>query len=233
MPPSSPPPIPTVFVVDDDKGVRDGLAFQLRSAGLTVQTYEAAEAFLADRPPASLAGLLTPACLLTDVCLPGMDGVELVERLARGGCTPLPIVVISGHAQTPLVVRAMRAGAADFLEKPLDPEAVMRAVRTALGGAATPANLRKEAAAAALRVAVLSPREREVLNGFAQGAATKQIAGDLGVSAKTVETYRTRLQEKLGVDTTYGLARVGVLAALFSPIHAGPADIGHPPATGG
>jgi two-component system response regulator FixJ len=135
--------------------------------------------------------------------------------LAREKRDQLPVVVISGHAQTPLVVRAMRAGAVDFLEKPLDPEAVIGAVRAALGGTVTPASLRQAAVAASARVAALSPREREVLDGFARGAATKQIADELGVSAKTVETYRARVQEKLGVTTTYGLARMGVLAAVF------------------
>ena len=189
--------------------VRDGLAFQLRAAGLAVRTYEAAEPFLAAQLPAGRN------CLLTDVRLPGMNGVELVEMLAREKREQLPVVVISGHAETTLVVRAMRAGAVDFLEKPLDPGAVIAAVRAALGGAVTSASLRQAAAAASARLATLSAREREVLDGFARGVATKQIAAELGLSAKTVETYRTRLQEKLGVTTTYGLARMGVLAAVF------------------
>lgn len=202
------PAIPTVFIVEDDADSRDRLCLHLQAAGLIVRSYETAEAFLADHTP-ELTG-----CLITDVRLPQMDGVRLVEELARRQ-NRLPVIVISGYAETPLVVQAMRAGAVDFLNKPLDPQILLRTLHAAMQQATTTVSLRSEAAAAAFRVSTLSPREREVFDAFARGLSTKQVANALGVSPKTIETHRAHLYEKLKVDTPYALARIGVLGALL------------------
>ncbi len=203
--------IPTVFVVEDDAEARERLWLHLSAAGLIVKTYEAAEAFLAEHTP-ELTG-----CLITDVRLPRMDGVRLTEELANRP-NRLPIIVISGYADTPLVVQAMRAGAVNFLNKPLDPQALMRALHAAMQESSTTISLRSEAAAAGYRVSTLSPREREVFDAFARGLSTKQVADHLGLSPKTVETHRTHLHEKLKVDTPYALVRMGVLGALFGRV---------------
>ncbi|CAH2605834.1 Two-component nitrogen fixation transcriptional regulator FixJ (plasmid) [Rhodovastum atsumiense] len=211
-----PPETPAVFVVEDDTDLRDALSFRLRAAGLPVRAYATAEAFLAEHTPDMLG------CLVTDVRLPRMDGVSLIGTLSDRG-NRLPIIVISGHAETPLVVDAMRAGAVDFLEKPLDPAAVVASVRAAMQGASTAASLRSEAARMADRLAVLSPREREVFDRFAVNVTTKQVADALSLSPKTVESHRARLLEKLGADSPSALVRLSVLVALFSP-HAGEGD---------
>nr|WP_294518671.1 response regulator [uncultured Rhodopila sp.] len=202
------PAIPTVFVVEDDPEARDRLCLHLQVAGLVVKSYESAEAFLLDHTP-ELTG-----CLITDVRLPRMDGVRLVEELSRRP-NRLPVIVISGYAETPLVVEAMRAGAVDFLNKPLDPAILLRTLHAAMQQATTTVSLRSEAAAAGFRISTLSPREREVFDGFTRGLSTKQVANELGVSPKTIETHRSHLYEKLKVDTPYALVRIGVLRALL------------------
>lgn len=202
------PAIPTVFIVEDDADARDRLSLHLQAAGLVVKSYETAEAFLADHTP-ELTG-----CLIADVRLPQMDGVRLVEELARRP-NRLPVIVISGYAETPMVVEAMRAGAVDFLNKPVNPQSLLRILHAAMQQATTTANLRSEAAAAGFRVSTLSPREREVFDGFARGMSTKQVANALGVSPKTIETHRAHIYEKLKVDSPYALARIGVLRALL------------------
>jgi two-component system, LuxR family, response regulator FixJ len=202
----------TVFIVDDDQDLRAGLAYYLRSVGgFSVDEHGSAESFLAAHEP-SLSG-----CLLTDLRLPRMDGVSLVATLNRMG-TQLPALVMSGFAQTDLVVAALRAGAIDFLEKPLDPPTVLRAVRAALLSGATVARLRSEAATAAERLNSLSPRERDVLTSFATGAMTKQVAGMLQISPKTVETYRLRLFGKLQVSSQSALVRMAMLTTIFSSL---------------
>ena len=148
-----------------------------------------------------------------DIRLPGMDGVALIGSLAvrRLG---LPVLAVSGFADTPLVVRAMRAGAADFLEKPLDPDALRESIALILAGVRTVENLSREAFAVAASLQALTPREREVFDRLAHGNSAKQAAVYLGLSPKTIETYRANVLAKLGVTTTHALARIGVLAEL-------------------
>jgi FixJ family two-component response regulator len=202
---------PTVFLVEDDADLRDGLRLYLGTAGFAVRAYSTAEGFLADYRPGFTG------CLITDVHLPKMDGVSLIDALNRAGRS-LPVFVISGFAGTALVVQAMRAGAVDFLEKPLDLPAALEAVRQAMNGLAGSAGMRSEASIGLARMARLSLRERDVFARIAAGASTKQVAADLDLSPKTVETYRTRLFEKLGVHTPHALLRLAVLTALAGPV---------------
>jgi two-component system response regulator FixJ len=204
--------VPTIYLVDDDPVVLDLLSAELIDAGMAVQAFGSAEAFL-DVHTIGMRG-----CLLVDVRLPGMDGMDLIAAL-NARASHLSFVAMSGFARTPLVVQAMRAGALDFLEKPFAPCALVGAVHVAIRWASTgAADMRGDAAEAAARVVRLTPRERTVFNEFATGASTKQVAAILGVSPKTVETYRARLLSKLDVDTPYALVRLAVLASLFGPV---------------
>jgi two-component system response regulator FixJ len=184
----------------------------LIESGLAAQGFASAEAFLA------VHTIGMSGCLVVDVRLPKMDGLSLIAAL-NAQATRLPPIVISGFADTPLVVEAMRAGAVDFLEKPFTLNALLEAVRVAMTWASPGlADMRGDAAASAARVARLTPRERTVFNGFATGASTKRLANILQLSPKTVETYRTRLLQKLDVDTPYALVRLAILASLFGRI---------------
>jgi two-component system response regulator FixJ len=193
---------PLVHVVDDDPGVRDSLAFLLQSAGLTVRTYESATAFLAIAPG------LAAGVVLTDVRMPGgLDGLALQRALtALGGS--LAVVVMTGHADVPIAVEALKAGARDFLEKPFDEDRLLGVVREAL---AASQRVREEVAASAgiaTRIASLTPREREVLERLVAGQPNKTIAYDLGTSPRTVEVQRARVMEKMGARSLAELVRM-------------------------
>lgn len=204
----APPAAATVFVVEDDAGTRASLTFHMRAMGQRVQAYEAAEPFLAAFDPQA------QGCVLTDLRLPGMNGLALQEELVRRG-SHLPVIVVTAYAEVPLAVRAMRAGAVDFLEKPFAPGAVAEAVAQALRRNGTsPSSLWQEAEAAAARFAALSEREREVVEGLAAGRLGKQVAAELGLSPRTVEIYRANAARKLRVRTQSDLIRLGILARL-------------------
>lgn len=204
----------TVFVVEDDADARAAICFLLDAEGRSTRGFATAEAFLTEaEAEAERAMGRRGGCVVVDVRLPGMDGVALIGEMSRRRLG-LPVLAISGYTDTPLVVRAMRAGAADFLEKPLDPDTLRESVALILAGARTAENLSREAFAVAARLQVLTPREREVFDRLAHGNSTKQAAVYLGLSPKTVETYRANVLAKMGVATTHALARIGVLAAL-------------------
>ncbi|HNC51070.1 MAG TPA: response regulator [Accumulibacter sp.] len=193
----------TVFVIDDDSAVRDSLATLLRAAGLPVRTYESARTFLREfRPEHS-------GCLMLDIRMPGMSGLELQEELNQRRCR-LPIIFLTGHGDVPTAVRALKRGAFDFIEKPHDEQRLVLATRNALRAEAEQrAGLSTTLASAAdldQRLALLSMREREVLEHVLEGRPTRTIADILCVSVKTVEFHRSRIREKL---------RVGSLAELF------------------
>lgn len=198
---------PVVLVVEDDEALRRALAFNLEAAGYRVRAYEAAEPLLAglDRTEAG--------CLITDVRLPGMGGLELIRELARRG-SHLPVVVVTGFADVPLAVEAMKAGAADLLEKPLAPGALLAVVERALRARSGTLRQQEQAEDAAARIAPLSSRERAVFDGLIRGRLSKQIAGDLGISPRTVEIYRANVMEKLGARTLAEIVRLGVLLEL-------------------
>src|SRR4051794_11065443 len=177
-----------VHVIDDEESVRTSLAVLLESAGFDAATYGSAEAFLA------LAPTLSGGCVVTDVRMPGMDGLELQRQLRERGID-LPVIVMTGHGDVPVAVRAMQAGALDFVEKPFDDEALLSSVRSALEQADQTRRAALEAEEIADRLASLTPQERHVLDGLVAGNPNKVIAFDLGISPRTVEVYRARVME--------------------------------------
>jgi two-component system response regulator FixJ len=190
-----------VHVIDDDEAVRDSLRFLFESAGLTVRSYDSAAAFIA------AAGAENRGCVLTDVRMPGFDGIALLRRLAELGLD-LPVIVMTGHADVPLAVQALKEGATDFIEKPFDDDRVLNAVQAALEAGR---RRREEAAgidAIAARLATLTPREREVLDGLVAGHANKTIAYDLGASPRTIEVHRGRVMEKMQARSLADLVRM-------------------------
>lgn len=193
-----------VHVIDDDAGVRDSLAFLLATAGLTVRTYESAVAFLAVLPGAE------DGCIVTDVRMPEIDGIELQRRLRAQGNT-LPVVVMTGHGDVALAVAAMKAGAIDFIEKPFDDEVLLAAVRAALTRRLNEREREAHAREVRTRLRSLSERERQVLDGLVAGKPNKIIAYDLGISARTVEIYRANVMTKMGADSLSALVRMALL----------------------
>ncbi|HTC07794.1 MAG TPA: response regulator FixJ [Acetobacteraceae bacterium] len=190
-----------VHVIDDDDAVRDSLAVLLDSADLAVRTYDSALTFLA------MAASLSAGCILTDVRMPDLDGLALQRRLNEAGVR-LPVIVMTGHGDVPVAVAALKAGAADFLEKPFDDERLISVVRAAL--AASQQAQRQAAATADIiaRIASLTPREREVLDLLVAGNPNKSIAYDLGASPRTVEVHRARVMEKMGARSLAELVRM-------------------------
>jgi two-component system response regulator FixJ len=193
-----------VYVIDDDEAARDSLAFLLRSAKLDVRTFESAVAFL-EVSPAPGAG-----CVVTDIRMPQMTGLELLARL-KSLDVALPVIVITGHGDVPLAVEAMKAGAVDFLEKPFDDDLLLAAVRSALDRAHEDRTREAEREALLERLATLSPRERQVLDGLVAGHPNKTIAFDLGISPRTVEIYRANVMAKLQAASLSELVRMTLI----------------------
>ena len=199
----------TVHVVDDDAAVRRSLERLLDAAGFRAVSYETTMAFLASAPG------LSSGCVLLDVRMPGMDGLTLQARLAKLD-NHLPVVVMTGQGDVQTAVRAMKAGAVDFIEKPYDDEVLVKAIELALS-LPRQSDRNREAAEAAQRVAALSPRERQVLDALVAGRPNKVIAYDLGISARTVEVHRARMMERLGVRQLAEAIRLAVMARLARP----------------
>jgi len=200
-----PPPEPTVFVVDDDRAMRESLSWLLDSVGLRVRSYATAADFLAEHDPAQ------PGCLVLDVRMPGMSGLDLQAELARRG-VELPTIVITGHAEVSMAVRAVKAGAIDFIEKPFSDQLLLDRVRQALEIDLEAREVRRRREDARRRLATLTTREREVLNLVVAGKANKEIASALGVSTKTVEVHRAHVMSKMCVDSLAELIRITLLA---------------------
>lgn len=201
-----------VHVVDDDTAVRRSLAMLLRSTGHQVETYGSAEALL----QAAEAAELAQGCIVLDVRMPGMDGLLLMEELSRRGIR-LPVVIVTGHGDIPLAVRAMRAGALDFVEKPYSEERILEAVGGALSSSREADRQRLLSVQAQAKVAALSPREREVLAALVEGKANKVIGFELGISPRTVEVHRANLMEKLGVRSLPEAVRIGLAGGVGGP----------------
>jgi FixJ family two-component response regulator len=191
----------TIFLVDDDLAVRKSLARVLREEGWNVETFESGESFLARRDK------MVRGCLVLDVTMPGLDGLELQRRLNEDGQT-LPIVFLTGHGDIPMSVQAIKAGATDFLTKPVAAEALLAAVRAALEQDLSGREARAEMAAFKSRLARLTVREREVLAAVAKGKLNKQIAGDLGIVEQTVKFHRARIMERMQARTAAELMHI-------------------------
>jgi two-component system, LuxR family, response regulator FixJ len=198
-----------VHVIDDDEALRESLAFLLGTAHLRVRTYESATAFLDTLPRAE------PGCIITDVRMPGISGVELLRRL-KSLAAAFPVIVITGHGDVPLAVDAMKLGAVDFLEKPFEDDALIAAVQSALGRHEHDARRAAEKAETFERIASLSARERQVLEGLVAGNPNKTIAFDLGISPRTVEIYRANVMTKMKATSLSDLVRMALLSGLLS-----------------
>lgn len=194
---------PTVYVIDDDDAVRESLAFLLQTSGLTVRSYNGATAFLAD------VSNLGAGCIITDVRMPDIDGIELLRRLRKHGVT-LPVIIITGHGDVPLAVEAMKIGALDFFEKPFDDEALLTAVRAALNQHIGSVERNEAKAEINDRLAKLSMRERQVLEGLVAGKPNKMIAFDFGISPRTVEIYRANVMTKMEASSLSDLVRMAI-----------------------
>jgi len=202
------PYMPVVHVIDDDSGVRDSLAFLLRSHEIEARTYESAKSFLAKLP------VIDSGCIITDVRMPEVSGVELLHRLKEMQ-VGMPVVVITGHGDLQLAVEAMKQGAVDFLEKPFDDEVLIAAVRSALARWRKDAVELLERDQVHQRLATLTQRERKVLQGLLEGKANKIIAHDLDISPRTVEIYRANVMNKMKAASLSGLVRMGLIARLM------------------
>ena len=199
-----------VHVIDDDEALRESLAFLLGTANLKVRAYESASLFLDGLPRAE------PGCIITDVRMFGISGVELLRRLKDLGAA-FPVIVITGHGDVPLAVEAMKLGAVDFLEKPFEDDALLAAVRSALGRHEHDVRREVEKAGIFERVASLSARERQVLNGLVAGDPNKTIAFDLGISPRTVEIYRANVMTKMKATSLSDLVRMALVGGVLSP----------------
>jgi two-component system response regulator FixJ len=195
---------PVVHVVDDDAGIRDSLAFLLDTADFISRTYESAAALLAR------ADRLEAGCIVTDVRMPDMNGLEMVRRLTAMGVRH-PVIVMTGHADVPLAIEAVRAGVKDFIEKPFDDEALLASIQIALADQVGTAEHEGRDAEVLERLASLSARERQVLDGLVAGHANKVIAYDLEISPRTVEVYRANVMTKMQARSLSELVRMTIL----------------------
>ena len=196
-----------VFVIDDDAAMRDSLDFLLAAAGFAVETFESAADFLAVLPE------VETGCVVTDVRMPGIDGIELLKRLKQEKAS-LAVVVMTGHGDVALAVEAMKAGAADFIEKPFDDERLIETVRAALADAPRRDDAEAAASPIVARVASLSPRERQVMEGLVAGLSNKAIAREYEISPRTVEVYRANVMTKMQAANLSELVRLAVRAGV-------------------
>ena len=191
----------TIFVVDDEVEVQRSLCFLLNSAGYTAESFSSAEEFLDNYDPKR------PGCAVLDVRMPGMNGLELQAKLIETGIK-IPVIVMTGYANVPTVVQAMRDGAVDFIEKPYDDELLIKRIDEALYRDAQIRTQQAQHKLVMQRYARLSPREREVMVHLIGGKTTKSISGELAISVKTVDVHRARIFEKMKVDNAVELLRL-------------------------
>ena len=196
---------PLVHLVDDEEPIRRSVGFMLKTSRFRVKTYGAGTELLKE------AKELEPGCILLDIRMPGMDGLEVQEMLREQGVT-FPVVIMTGHGDVDLAVRAMKAGAVDFIEKPFEKATLLAAIEEALSRLDRSMKGKVRAAEAAVRLQALTAREREVLDGLAGGLPNKSIAYDLGISPRTVEIHRANLMSKLGVRSLSEALRIAFAA---------------------
>ena len=196
----------TVFVIDDDPAVRDSLVVMLRSEGIRARAFASGDDFFDNLPEESAA------CVITDVRMPGVDGGEVVRRLAAMRERPWPVIVITGHADVPTAVQMMKSGIVDFIEKPVDPARLIEAVEGVLRRLGDISVKHEQRLAVEARLATLTPRERQVFDRLVDGHANKEIAHDLSISPRTVEIFRARVMDKMAAENLSTLLRMGLLA---------------------
>jgi two-component system response regulator FixJ len=197
-----------IHLIDDDEALRESVAFLLRAADFEVKGFSSAQAFLASLPDSSLS------CVITDVRMPDMSGIELIRRL-KDLKVDVPVIVITGHGDVALAVEAMKLGATDFFEKPFNDDLLLASVRGALQEQAHHTKRHAERAEIEQRLARLSAREKDVLTGLIEGRANKQIAFDLGISPRTVEIYRANLMTKMQADSLSDLVRMALIVEML------------------
>lgn len=200
-------PDPMVHVIDDDQAVRDSLAFLLQSVRLAVTVHDSASSFLKILPT------IQGGCIVTDIRMPGITGIELLRRVGELKIQT-PVIVVTGHGDVPLAVEAMKLGAFDFLEKPFDDEAIIKAVKLALKRSQQVEQQSSDRQDIAKRVASLTNRERDVLDGLLAGHSNKVIAADLEISPRTVEIYRANVMTKMHAASLSELVRMAIVAGL-------------------
>jgi two-component system response regulator FixJ len=193
-----------VHFVDDDDALRDSVKFLLSSVEIRAETYASARALL------DCVGDLAPGCIVTDIRMPEMNGLELVQELKRRGVV-LPVIVLTGHGDVGLAVAAMKAGVSDFLEKPVDDNALLRSVRQAMALSEALEGKLKSVAQIEQRISQLTPREREVFDAVVDGMSNKEAAIRLGISPRTVEIYRANVMDKMQAQTLSDLVRMALL----------------------
>src|SRR5215831_10126177 len=201
---------PVVFVVDDDVSVRESLEALIRCAGWQAETFASAQAFLS-RPPVE-----TPSCLVLDIELPGLNGLELQERIAADR-SELPIIFITGHGDIPRTVRAMKAGAVEFLTKPFADDVLLQAIQRAIERSRIALEREAELGALRDRQASLTPREREVMALVVSGKLNKQVGGELGISEITVKAHRGQVMRKMKADSLADLVTMAATLRLAPP----------------
>jgi len=197
-----------VYVIDDDEAMRDSLNFLLDSAGFGVTLFDDAQAFL-DALPGLAFG-----CIVSDVRMPGLDGIELLKRM-KARQSPFPILIMTGHGDVPLAVEAMKLGAVDFLEKPFDDDRLTSMIESAIRQAEPAAKNEAVSQDIAARVASLSPRERQVMEGLIAGLSNKLIAREYDISPRTIEVYRANVMTKMQANSLSELVRLAMRAGML------------------
>ena len=203
-------PASTIVVIDDQDSVRDALGEMLSVFGFQVATYESADRFL------QTADFNRPACIVADVRMPGMDGIELVRELARRGIA-LPVVLISGHGDVPMAVAAIKAGAEDFIEKPVDDTQLVAAINRGLARVFEEQSRQRSAADVGNLFARLTPRQVEIFDLVVEGYTSQAIGAKLDISVRTVESYRAQIMEKMQAESVAVLVRQAIRLGRITP----------------
>jgi two-component system, LuxR family, response regulator FixJ len=201
---------PVIFLIDDHASVRDALNEMLSVLGYSVKAYESADVFL------TALGRREPGCIVADVRMPGTDGIGLVRELTRRDIA-MPVVLISGHADVPMAVAAIKAGAQDFIEKPIDDIQLVAAINRALGASFERQDAQKSETALDARFARLTPRQIEIFDAVAEGFTNQAIAARLNISVRTVESYRNEVMEKMQAESIAGLVRQAIRLGRIAP----------------
>jgi two-component system, LuxR family, response regulator FixJ len=197
-----------VYVIDDDEAMRDSLNFLLDAANFNVTLFETAVRFLEVLPN------LEFGCVVSDVRMPGLDGIELLKRM-KAGRSPFPVLIMTGHGDIPLAVEALKLGAVDFLEKPFEDDRLIGMIEVAIRQAETVARSEAITHDIATRIATLSPRERQVMDGLIAGLSNKLIARDYDISPRTIEVYRANVMTKMQANSLSELVRLALRAGLL------------------